>query len=45
MEFLPHELVSVVVSDGVRVRVTAEPAEIELLGATARVGCGDRCKF
>ncbi len=45
MEILPHEFISVVMSDGAWARVTAEPAEIELFCTAARVGCGDCCEF
>ncbi len=45
MELLPHEFITVVMSDSVRVGITAEPAEIKLFSTAARVGCGDCCKF
>ena len=45
MELLPHEFITVVMSNSVRVGIMAEPAEIKLFCTAARVGCGDCREF
>ena len=45
LKFLPHEFISIVVSNFRGSRITAKPIGIELNGTSLWICCGDECKF